>query len=119
MVETYEVNGLTYQYTGTFQNLEVLSLWEKYSAFDDVKEENLSQDEKEQRAERFQNYIKAGNQNMTEEDAENYVKDRGYDNAMNMFFGGIKNYKKMAEWLTKWSPILAAPIIENANDKRK
>lgn len=51
--------------------------------------------------------------------AENYVKDRGYDNAMNMFFGGIKNYKKMAEWLTKWSPILAAPIIENANDKRK
>ena len=31
--------------------------------------------EKEQRAERFQNYIKAGNQNMTEEDAENYVKD--------------------------------------------
>lgn len=26
-------------------------------------------------AERFQNYIKAGNQNMTEEDAENYVKD--------------------------------------------
>ena len=75
LVETYEVNGLTYQYTGTFQNLEVLSLWEKYSAFDDVKEENLSQDEKEQRAERFQNYIKAGNQNMTEEDAENYVKD--------------------------------------------
>ena len=51
--------------------------------------------------------------------AENYVKDRGYDNAMNMFFGGIKDYKKMAEWLTKWSPILAAPIIENANDKRK
>ena len=48
LVETYEVNGLTYQYTGTFQNLEVLSLWEKYSAFDDVKEENLSQDEKEQ-----------------------------------------------------------------------
>ena len=39
LVETYEVNGLTYQYTGTFQNLEVLSLWEKYSAFDDVKEE--------------------------------------------------------------------------------
>lgn len=75
LVETYEVNGLTYQYTGTFQNLEVLSLWEKYSAFDDVKEENLSQDEKEQRAERFQNYIKAGNQNMTEEDAENYVKN--------------------------------------------
>ena len=75
LVETYEVNGLTYQYTGTFQNLEVLSLWEKYSAFDDVKEENLSQDEKEQRAERFQNYIKAGNQNMTDDGAENYVKD--------------------------------------------
>ena len=75
LVETYEVNGLTYQYTGTFQNLEVLSLWEKYSAFDDVKEENLSQDEKEQRAERFQNYIKAGNQNMTDDGAENYVKN--------------------------------------------
>lgn len=75
LVETYEVNGLTYQYTGTFQNLEVLSLWEKYSALDDVKEENLSQDEKEQRAERFQNYIKAGNQNMTEEEAENHVKN--------------------------------------------
>ena len=35
----------------------------------------MSQDEKKQRAERFQNYIKAGNQNMTDDGAENYVKD--------------------------------------------
>ncbi len=75
LVETYEVDGLTYQYTGTTQDVEAFSLWEKYSSFDDVKEENLSQDEKEQRAERLQNYIKAGNQKMTKEDAENYVKN--------------------------------------------
>ena len=75
LVDTYEVNGLTYQYTGTLQNSEVLSLWEKYSSSDDVKEENLSQDEKKQRAERFQNYIKAGNQKVTDEEAENDVKN--------------------------------------------
>ena len=40
-----------------------------------MNEENMSQDEKKQRAERFQNYIKAGNQNMTDDGAENYVKD--------------------------------------------
>ena len=75
LVDTYEVNGLTYQYTGTLQNSEVLSFWEKYSSSDDVKEENLSQDEKKQRAERFQNYIKAGNQKVTDEEAENDVKN--------------------------------------------
>ena len=45
------------------------------------------------------------------------------DNGMNIFFGGIKDYKKMAEWLTKWSPAIAAPIIRskmiNGNDKIK
>lgn len=55
--------------------------------------------------------------------AENYVKDKGVDNGMNIFFGGIKDYKKMAEWLTKWSPAIAAPIIRskmiNGNDKIK
>ncbi len=75
LVDTYEVNGLTYQYTGTLQNSEVFSFWEKYSSSDDVKEENLSQDEKKQRAERFQNYIKAGNQKVTDEEAENDVKN--------------------------------------------
>lgn len=75
LVDTYEVNGLTYQYTGTLQNSEVLSFWEKYFSSDDVKEENLSQDEKKQRAERFQNYIKAGNQKVTDEEAENDVKN--------------------------------------------
>ena len=35
----------------------------------------MSQDEKKERAERFQNYIKAGNQNMTDDGAENYVKN--------------------------------------------
>ena len=75
LAETYEVDGLTYQYTGTFPDLEAFSFWEKYAAFDDVNEENMSQDEKKQRAERFQNYIKAGNQNMTDDGAENYVKD--------------------------------------------
>ena len=54
---------------------EAFSFLEKYAAFDDVNEENMSQDEKKQRAERFQNYIKAGNQNMTDDGAENYVKD--------------------------------------------
>lgn len=75
LAETYEVGGLTYQYTGTFPDLEAFSFWEKYAAFDDVNEENMSQDEKKQRAERFQNYIKAGKQNMTEEEAENHVKN--------------------------------------------
>lgn len=75
LAETYEVDGLTYQYTGTFPDLEAFSFLEKYAAFDDVNEENMSQDEKKQRAERFQNYIKAGNQNMTDDGAENYVKD--------------------------------------------
>lgn len=75
LAETYEVDGLTYQYTGTFPDLEAFSFWEEYAAFDDVNEENMSQDEKKQRAERFQNYIKAGNQNMTDDGAENYVKD--------------------------------------------
>ncbi|RGQ09040.1 hypothetical protein DWZ09_25145 [Bacteroides cellulosilyticus] len=55
--------------------------------------------------------------------AENYVKDRGVDNGMNIFFGGIKDYKKMADWLTKWSPAIATPIIGNKmindNDKIK
>ena len=75
LAETYEVDGLTYQYTGTFPDLEAFSFWEKYAAFDDVNEENMSQDEKKQRAGRFQNYIKAGNQNMTDDGAENYVKN--------------------------------------------
>ena len=55
--------------------------------------------------------------------AENYVKDRGVDNGMNIFFGGIKDYKKMADWLTKWSPAIATPVIGNkminSNDKIK
>lgn len=55
--------------------------------------------------------------------AENYVKDRGVDNGMNIFFGGIKDYKKMADWLTKWSPAIATPVIGNkminGNDKIK
>ena len=74
LAETYEVDGLTYQYTGTFPDLEAFSFWEKYAAFDDVNEENMSQDEKKQRAERFQNYIKAGNQNMTDDGAEKLCK---------------------------------------------
>lgn len=55
--------------------------------------------------------------------AENYVKDKGVDNGMNIFFGGIKDYKKMAEWLTEWSPAIATPVIGNKmindNDKIK
>lgn len=42
---------------------------------------------------------------------------------MNIFFGGIKDYKKMTDWLTKWSPAIATPIIGNKmindNDKIK
>ena len=44
LAETYEVDGLTYQYTGTFPDLEAFSFLEKYAAFDDVNEENMSQD---------------------------------------------------------------------------
>ena len=39
LAETYEVDGLTYQYTGTFPDLEAFSFLEKYAAFDDVNEE--------------------------------------------------------------------------------
>lgn len=49
--------------------------------------------------------------------AENYVKDRGYDNNMTDFFKGIKDYKKMAEWISKYSPISATPLILNENEK--
>ena len=41
LAETYEVDGLTYQYTGTFPDLEAFSFLEKYAAFDDVNEENI------------------------------------------------------------------------------
>lgn len=49
--------------------------------------------------------------------AQNYIKDRGYDNVMGAFFDGIKDYKEMAKWLTKFSPALATPLM--INNKKK
>lgn len=31
LAETYEVDGLTYQYSGTFPDLEAFSFWEEYA----------------------------------------------------------------------------------------
>lgn len=49
--------------------------------------------------------------------SKNYINDRGYDNVMGAFFDGIKDHKQMAEWLTKFSPIVATPVI--LNNKKK
>lgn len=111
LAETYEVDGLTYQYTGTFPDLEAFSFWEKYAAFDDVNEENMSQDEKKQRAERFQNYIKAGNQNMTDDGAENYVRILFLENGTCLTVHQKNSQKKTALWkrplfsLKEWSMV--------------
>lgn len=43
--------------------------------------------------------------------ADNYVKDKGFDNNMTDFFSGIKNYKEMAKWLSELSPMLALPLL--------
>lgn len=79
LVETYEVDGLTYQYiiasSENQSNIEELCFREKNFALDDVKEERLSVDEKKQRAERFQNYLKAGKQKVTEKEAGDYVRN--------------------------------------------
>lgn len=43
--------------------------------------------------------------------ADNYVKDKGFDNNMTDFFSGIKNYKEMAKWLSELSPMLVLPLL--------
>lgn len=43
--------------------------------------------------------------------ADNYVKNKGFDNNMTDFFSGIKNYKEMAKWLSELSPMLALPLL--------
>lgn len=43
--------------------------------------------------------------------ADNYVKDKGFDNNMTDFFSGIKNYKEMAKWLSELSPVLVLPLL--------
>lgn len=45
--------------------------------------------------------------------ADNYVKDKKFDNNMTDFFSGIVDYKGMAKWLTEWSPVIATFITLN------
>ena len=80
LAETYEVDGLTYQYTGTFPDLEAFSFWEKYAAFDDVNEENMSQDEKKQYDELSRPWI-------DEDDNFHEAQCEGWDNeSLTMIF---------------------------------
>ena len=50
--------------------------------------------------------------------AQNYVKDRGIDNKMTDFFNRIKDFDKMAEWLTGAS-VSISPIILDKNENSK
>lgn len=43
--------------------------------------------------------------------ARHYIEDTGTNNNMDAFFNGIVDWKKMAEWITKNSSIIASPII--------
>ena len=43
--------------------------------------------------------------------AQNMVKDRGYDNNLSLFFGGIKDFKRMTEYLNKYALGIATPIL--------
>lgn len=60
------------------------------------------------------------NQNITESDlknaAQNYINDTGMNNKMTQFFNSIFDYKKAAEWLSKYSTGLSIPIILNKNE---
>lgn len=50
--------------------------------------------------------------------AQNYVKDRGYDNSMTKFFNGIVDFDKMAKILNKYS-IGITPTVLMLNDKKE
>lgn len=50
--------------------------------------------------------------------AQNYTKDRGIDNKMTDFFNRIKDFDKMAEWLTGASASIS-PIILDKNENSK
>lgn len=43
--------------------------------------------------------------------AKNMTKDRGYDNNLTLFFNGIKDYDKMAKYLSKYALGISAPIL--------
>lgn len=43
--------------------------------------------------------------------AKNYVKDTGADNNMTAFFNSITDWKEAAKWLSKWSTMIAAPVV--------
>lgn len=45
--------------------------------------------------------------------AKNYVKDTGADNNMTAFFNSVVDWKEAAKWLSKWSTMIATPIITN------
>jgi len=43
--------------------------------------------------------------------AKNYVKDTGADNNMTAFFNSVVDWKEAAKWLSKWSSMVAAPVV--------
>ena len=59
-------------------------------------------------------------QNITENDLknadQNYINDTGMNNKMTQFFNSISDYKKAAEWLSKYATGLSIPIILNKNE---
>lgn len=53
--------------------------------------------------------------------SQNMIKDRGYDNNLSLFFAGIKDFKKMAEFLDEYALSISAPILllnKNKNDEQ-
>lgn len=43
--------------------------------------------------------------------AKNYIKDTGADNNMTAFFNSVVDWKEAAKWLSKWSSVIAVPLI--------
>lgn len=49
--------------------------------------------------------------------ANHYVKDIGMDNNMTEMFSRIKDWDKMAKWITKYSPALVLPVMVGTSQK--
>lgn len=48
--------------------------------------------------------------------AKNYTKETGFDNNMSEFFSSIRDWKKAAEWLSKYASMAGFPIVITNND---
>lgn len=48
--------------------------------------------------------------------AKNYAKDTGMNNNMTEFFNSITDWKEAAKWLSKWSSMIAVPVMIKTND---